>query len=284
MGGAIGLIAGQGRLPLELARSARRQGRSVVAVGLEELASPELAGLADVHVPLFLGELGRLFQAFREHGADEVVLAGKVPKSFLWERRDAVRPDAVALRALAELPDRADDSLLGAVVEALEAEGLRVLGQAELAPDLLATRGCLGRHVLDDAQWADVRFGYPIAKALGGVDVGQTVVVKDRAVLALEAIEGTDAAIARGCALGEPGATVVKVAKPSQDPRMDVPAIGADTVRALAAGGGAVLAVEAGATLVIEREETIAEADRAGIRVLGVDAADLADLAAGAPS
>jgi DUF1009 family protein len=268
----IGLIAGEGAFPRELARGVRGEGRRVVAVALRELADPGLEGCVDELTWLWLGELERLTALLRGAGARDVVMAGKVPKRFLWTHREAVRPDARALRLLAELPDRADDSLLGAVARALEEEGFRLRGQLDVAPGLGAAEGTLGTAHPSDAQWADVAFAWPIAKALGALDVGQTVVVRERAVLALEAIEGTDAAIRRGCALGEPGACAVKVAKPSQDPRFDVPAVGPRTVRALAEGRGAVLAVEADRTLVLEREAMLREADRAGIAVVAVSA------------
>ncbi len=269
----VGLIAGLGRFPLEVARSARRSGARVVAVALRELAEPGLADEVESLEWVWLGELDRLLEAFRKAGVKDVVMAGKVPKTFLWKRPDAVRPDARALAVLSRLADRKDDSLLGAVADFLESEGLRLRGQAELAPDLWAREGVLGGVAPSAEQWADVAFAWPVAKTIGALDVGQTVVVKGRAVLALEAIEGTDAAIRRGCALGEPGACVVKVAKPRQDPRFDVPVVGAGTIRVLAEGGARCLAVEAGRTVIVEREETLREADAQGIVLLGVSEA-----------
>lgn len=247
----------------------------MVAVGLAELADPGLDAEVDAACTLPLGAFEALIAFMRDAGVRDVVLAGKVPKSFLWERPDALQPDALALRMMAGLADRADDSLLGAFVDGLEGEGLHILPQTELGADLLAPRRALGKHAPNEAQWADIAWAWPIARTLGAIDVGQSVVVQGRAVLALEAIEGTDEAIRRGCALGTPGACVVKVAKPGQDPRFDVPGIGPDTVRALAAGGGAVLAVEAGATFVVAREELVAVADDAGIAVVGVSEADV---------
>jgi DUF1009 family protein len=269
----LGLLAGMGRLPAEIAASARRQGRRVAAVALRELADEGLEAEVDAITWAHLGEFGGMLEWLRAEGAGEVVLGGKVPKAFLWERREAVRPDAVALAALAKLGDRKDDSMLGMVVQVLEGEGLRVGSQLALAADLLAPIGMLGRHAPTPEQQRDVAFAWPIAKALGSLDVGQSVVVQGRAVLALEAVEGTDAAIERGCALADSrsGVVVVKVAKPAQDPRFDVPTIGLATLRKLAAGGGGVLAVEAGQTLVLEREALVAEADTHGIPVLGVD-------------
>jgi len=266
----IGLIAGQGRFPTSLARRARSRGVRIVAVALRCLADPALAREVPVCEWVHLGEFGRLLEVLQREGAREVVLAGKVPKGFLWQHRQAVRPDDRALAFLAGLRDRRDDTLLGAVAELLEQEGFRLREQAALAPDLYVTEGPLGRHLPSPRQRGDIRFGWPVAKALGALDVGQTVVVQNRAVLALEAVEGTDAAIRRGCALGEVGACVIKVAKPHQDLRFDVPTVGPETLRCMCEGRAAVLALEAGRTVMLEREATLARADAAGIAVVGI--------------
>lgn len=269
----LGLVAGNGSLPAELAASAKRAGWRVVAVGLVGLADPALEDHVDSLAWAHVAEFERLFEVLRAAGAADVVLAGKVPKTFLWERPDLVRPDARALAAFAALRDRKDDSLLGAVVAVIEREGLRVRSQLELAPDLCAPAGLLGKVRPTPEQEQDIAFGWPVAKAIGALDVGQSVVVQGRAVLALEAVEGTDRAIERGASLAERGRgiVVVKVAKPRQDPRFDVPTIGLATLRTLAKGGGGALAVEAGQTLVLEREALVAEADAAGIALVGVE-------------
>lgn len=266
----VGLIAGRGRFPQELARALRSGGRRVVALGLRELADAALEGCVDALEWVHLGELERLFELLRAARVGDVVLAGKVPKTFLWERPDAIRLDERARAVLAGLADRADDSLLGAVATAIEAEGFRLRGQVELAPSLVAGEGVLGKVHPTAAQLRDVAFGWPIAKALGGLDVGQTVVVQGGAVLALEAVEGTDVAIRRGCGLGEPGACVIKVAKPRQDPRFDVPVVGPDTVERMVEGSASLLAVEAHRSVLLERERTLARADSRGIAVVGV--------------
>jgi len=269
----LGLVAGTGNLPAELAVSARRSGWRVVAVGLHGLADPALAAHVDALEWAHVADFDRLFEVLRAAGAQDVVLAGKVPKTFLWEHPDLVRPDVRALREFAALRDRKDDSLLGAVVRVIETEGLRVRSQLELAPDLCAPARVLGQVRPSAEQEQDIAFGWPVAKALGALDVGQSVVVQGKAVLALEAVEGTDRAIERGASLAERGrgVVVVKVAKPKQDLRFDVPTIGLATLRTLAKGGGGALAVEAGLTLVLERAELVAEADAAGIALLGVD-------------
>lgn len=270
----VGLIAGNGQLPFELARGARARGHRIAAVAFEGLAEAGLESVADAYVAQPIGQLERLFAFLRGAGVKQVVFAGKVPKRVLYDGTN-LAPDARALQILAKLRDRSDDSILLACAAALEEEGFELLSQAELAPELLAEEGQLGALAPTAEQLAELRFAWPIAKALGGLDVGQTVVVEGRAVLALEAIEGTDLAIRRGVSLGGGGgACVVKVAKPQQDPRFDVPAIGVETVRALASGKsgkGGLLAVEAGATLLLQREALIREADAAGIALLGVD-------------
>jgi hypothetical protein len=268
----LALIAGAGALPLQLARSVQAVGRRVCAVALHGLAEPELGREVDTCEWLHLGEFARMLDSLQRSGAHEIVLAGKVPKAFLWQRREVVKPDAKALAMLAALEDRKDDSLLGAIADLLAAEGFALASQLEVAPELVAPAGRIAGRAPSDAEWGDVAFGLPIARALGGLDVGQSVVVQGRAVLALEAIEGTDAAIARGAAFAERGkpVCVVKVAKPAQDARFDVPVIGPGTVRALAAGGGGTLAVEAGQTLLLGRDALAAEAERAGVAVVGV--------------
>jgi hypothetical protein len=270
----LGLLAGSGRLPAELAASARRAGWRVVAVGFVDLADPQLASQVDAFEWAYVADFGRLFEVLKAAGVADVVLAGKVPKTILWERPDVVRPDARALAAFAALRDRKDDSLLAAAVAVIEAEGLHVRSQLELAPDLCAAAGVLGRVHPTLEQEQDIAFGWPIAKAIGALDVGQSVVVQGKAVLALEAVEGTDRAIERGIGLADPsrGVVLVKVAKPAQDPRFDVPTVGLGTLRTLAKGGAGALAVEAGRTLVLDREALVNEADAAGVALFGVDA------------
>jgi DUF1009 family protein len=271
LGAPVGLVAGLGRLPFELALGARRRGQRVAAVALEGFADPRLEEAVDACARLPVGQLERLFAFLHREEVKQVVLAGKVPKGVLFQTPERLQPDATAASLLATLVDRKDDSILRSFARALEAEGFELLAQAELAPDLLAGEGPLGSVAAAPGQLADVAFAWPIAKTLGELDVGQTVVVEGGAVLALEAIEGTDAAIRRGCALGRGGACAVKVAKPRQDPRFDVPVVGLETIRVLAAGGAGILAVEAGRTLLLEREAMVREADAAGLALLGVD-------------
>jgi len=269
---SLGLIAGSDRLPLELARSARDAGRHVVGLGFRELTDPALEGEVDDLVWLQLGQLDALLEALRGARLREVVMAGKVPKLLLFERGERVRPDARALRLVERLDHRADDAILSAIAAELEREGIRLLPQAALAPGLLAEPGPLGRIQPTEDQLREIAYAWPIAKGLAGLDIGQTVVVRDRAVLAVEAIDGTDATIRRGGELARGSACVVKVAKPRQDPRFDLPAIGLGTVESLAAAEVPVMAVEAGQTLVLERRALVERADAHGIALVGIEA------------
>ena len=269
----LGLIAGSDHLPLELARAARDAGRRVVGLAFRDLTDPSLEDEVEQLVWLHLGQLDALVAALRGAGLREVVMAGKVPKLLLFERSERVRPDARALQMVEGLGDRADDAILQAIVGLIEQQGIRVLPQAELAPRLLAEVGILGHIHPTSTQLGEIAFAWPLAKALAGLDIGQTVVVRERAVLAVEAIDGTDATIRRGGDLARGSACVVKVAKPQQDPRFDLPAIGLGTVESLAAAEVPVMAVEAGRTLVLERAALIERADAHGIALVGIEPA-----------
>jgi DUF1009 family protein len=260
----LGLIAGSGRLPLLFAQAAARAGRSVVVVAHEGETDPALAAAAWVK----LGQLGRIVEVLRSAGAGEAVFCGGIRKPRLFE----VRPDWLGLKALARMTARrsfGDDAALRAIAQALEEEGVRIVSPLPFVPELVAARGPLGKRKLSDEQRADAAVGLAAARALGAADIGQTVVVKRGVVLAVEAVEGTDACIARGGAQAK-GAVVVKARKPQQDDRFDAPAVGPRTVEALAAAGCAALAIEAGAALVLDRAEMASAADRAGIAVEGI--------------
>jgi hypothetical protein len=269
---ALGIVAGRGELPLDVARAARREGRRVAAVGFPGETDARLATCVDTLVWLRPGEVAAILAAFAAAGVREAVLAGGMPKAALFGDPARLGADARAGEALARLADRADASILAGVERVLHAAGIRLLGQAELVPELLGGEGPLGRVRPSAVQRADARFGWRVARALARLDVGQTVVVRERAVLAVEAAEGTDAAIRRGGAIAS-GAVVVKRARPAQDPRFDLPAIGPGTLDAMRDAGAAALCFEAGQTLILERERLVAAADAAGIALWGVRAA-----------
>lgn len=266
----LGLIAGDGDFPLEIARGAQRRGRRVHAVGFHGLTRPELGGIADELTWLHLGEVDALLASLRGAGVDDVVLAGKVDKIHLTDVDADLRLDGSARRLLAELSDHRDGSILALLARALEEQGMALLPQAECVPELVVAKGVLGGVEPTAAQWRDIHLGVPIARRLAEHEVGQCVVMKNGATVAVEAMEGTDATISRAASLVGAGACVVKVAKPGQDPRFDVPVIGPETIAGLIEGAASALAVEAGATVMLHREETIRRADAAGIALVGI--------------
>jgi DUF1009 family protein len=272
---ALGLIAGQGAFPLAVARSARRAGRRVTCVAFRDLTDPGIAGEVSDITWIHPGEVATGIAAFRAAQIRDAVMAGRVPKAALFRNPDALHLDGEARALIARLGDRRDDTILGMVAAHLESFGIRLLPQWAPAPELLAPEGVLGSRDLTPAERADVEFALPIARRMGALDIGQTIAVKDGVVLAVEAVEGTNAAIRRAGEFAA-GACVVKVAKPQQDPRFDVPAVGAGTLAALVDARARVLAIEAGATVVLEREELLRGADAHGIAVVGVSPEKLA--------
>jgi UDP-2,3-diacylglucosamine hydrolase len=265
----IGLIAGSGRFPLLFARAAAKAGRAVVVVAHEGEADPRIAAESPKLTWVKLGQLGRIAEALREGGCSEAVFCGGIRKIKLFD----VRPDWLGLKVLARLRSFGDDAALRAISQALEDEGVKIVSPMPLCPELLAPRGPIGKQRLTESQMRDVEAGLHAARSLGALDLGQTVVVKRGVVLAVEAVEGTDACIARGGALargGGHGPVVIKVLKPGQDLRFDLPAIGPATIAALKAAGCSALAVEAGHTVLLDRDELASAADAARIAVEGV--------------
>ena len=263
----IGLIAGGGQFPLLFAEAARARGRRVVAVAHVNETLPELEQQADVTCWVKLGQLGRIIKYFRQEGVGETVFAGTITKTRIFHD---VLPDFKGLTLWNKIDIRLDDAILRAVAQTLEEEGIRVIASTCYLDHLFFPQGLLSRKKPSTAQLEDIRFGWSIARAVGRLDIGQCVVVRDRSVLAVEAIEGTDAAIRRGGELAGSGAVVVKLKKPDQDFRFDLPATGEKTIATLAAVKGAVLAVEAGQSLLFDRTAMVRAADRAGIVVIGL--------------
>lgn len=263
----IGLIAGNGRFPLLFAENARRLGYRVSAVALTGEADPSLEERVDRIHWMALGQLGRLIKAFKQDGVRQAVMAGGVKKTHLFSD---IRPDLRSLALLRRVTVPKDDLLLRALAEELESEGIRIRESTFGLDGLLVGEGRLTRRGPTRREWRDIEFGWEVAKAVGSLDIGQCVVVKDRVVVAVEAVEGTDEAIRRGGTLARAGAVVVKRFKPQQDARFDLPAVGPGTIRAMSESGAAVLALEAGKALFFDREEAIAAADEAGIAVVGI--------------
>jgi DUF1009 family protein len=264
----LGLIAGNGRFPFLVARAARRSGRPVVAVAIREEAFPELAAEVDSLEWVGLGQLGRCIDVLKSHGAHEAVMAGQVRHRRIFS---GIVPDLKLVGVLARLAFKNTDSLLGGVADALARDGIQLLSSILFLEDQLATPGTMTRRSPSRDERKDIDYGVGVARNLAGMDLGQTVVVKDRAAVALEAMEGTDDVIRRAGAIAGEGVTVVKVAKPRQDMRFDVPVVGQRTLDVMHEAGARTLAVEAGKTLMIDKPEFLEQADRHGIAVWGIE-------------
>ncbi len=264
----IGLIAGNGTFPIAIARAAREKGLQVIAVAHEGETQPELAQWVDGIFWIKVGQLGKLIKIFKEQDVRDVLMAGGIKKTHLFS---GALPDMRAIALLARMIHKKDDSLLRAVADELQSEGITVRASTLYLDNILAPRGVLTRTKPSKDDLRDIDFGWQLAKEIGRLDIGQTVVVKGQAVLAVEAIEGTDEAIRRGGRLCGQGAVVVKVCKPQQDLRFDLPAVGIQTIRTMQEVKAACLAVEAGKTIIFDHDLVAAEADRAGITIVAID-------------
>lgn len=267
-GRRLGLVAGEGDLPLLAAQNALARGLEPVAATFSDRTAEALKPLASAVLKCGVGQAGKIIRFFRDAGVRDLVILGKIEKRILYRNP---RVDLRALQVLRRLKDRRDDSIMLAVIEELEAEGFRVRSQAEFLGDLFPGPGVLSRRSPTRREGEDLEFGFAMAKGVAALDLGQTVVVRHKAVVAVEAIEGTDEAIRRGCALAGRGAVAVKVAKPRQDPRFDVPVVGEGTLRALAEGGGTALGVEAGRTLIVGGQTFLEAARKWKIAVVSME-------------
>lgn len=255
-----------------MAEGARKRGLRVVGAGIRYQASPELAELCDAFKLFSLGRLGAGLRFLKRHGVREVSWAGWIRKEELFRRWRWIRffPDWRIIRLyFFRVRNRQDHTLLQALADEFEAEGIHVTDSTKYCPELLAEEGVLTRRSPSKAQLEDIRFGWKIAKRLADLQVGQSVVVCEKATIAVEGIEGTDRNILRAGELCRKGGfTVVKLAKDGHDPRFDLPTIGPETIETMHRAGGVVLAIEAGRTIILDREETVAAADRYGIAIV----------------
>ena len=264
----IALLAGAGRLPIIFASEAKKNGAEILGVGIKGLTSPELEKHVDKIYWDRITEGAKLLNMLREEKVNYVVMTGKVPKSVLFDRK--ITFDEESTKVLKNTINRKDYVIIKMVARRLAREGIRILDSTMYLKKLLLPKGVITKREPTQEEWGDIRFGKKIAKQLAGMDIGQTVVVKNKAVLALEAIEGTDEAIKRGGALGKNDVVVIKVARPRQDMRFDVPAVGPETIDSLASAGARVLAVEARKTLVVDKEDLIRKADNKNITVVAI--------------
>jgi len=261
----VGLIAGSGQFPLLFANAARQASVRVLAVGFDGETDPALSKYVDEFHMLKLGQLNRLVGTFKNAGITHAAMAGAINKTRMYTK---IRPDWRAVRFLSRLRNKKDDFLLRALADELESEGILIQPSTIFLPELLAPEGSLTRRKPNRRERVDIVFGWTLAKEIGRLDIGQCIVVKHQAVLAVEGIDGTDATIMRGGRLCREGAVVVKVSKPMQDLRFDVPAVGSDTIEVMKRVNARVLVLEAGKTVIFDRDKMIDAADSAGISIL----------------
>jgi hypothetical protein len=261
----IGLIAGGGKFPLLVAESARKEGHSVIAVAHLDETDPALEKEVDKIIWIKLGQLGQLIKAFKENKVQKALMAGSINKRRMFSR---IRPDLAGLALMSKMAIFHDDGILKALAEEFESKGIEIISCVAFLPELLAQPGCLTRKKPAKSEKEDIAFGWKMAKELGRLDIGQCVVVRNKTVLALEAIEGTDETVLRGGRLAREKAVVVKVSKPNQDLRFDIPSVGLKTIEVMSEVKASVLAIEANKTLMFDKLEMIAHADGAGISIV----------------
>jgi hypothetical protein len=260
-----GLIAGNGKFPFLVLEAARNQGIEMAVLALREEASPELERVASRLHWVSIGELSRALDLLHQEGVTRAVMAGQVKHTKLFS---SIQPDLKLAKLLLSLPLRNTDSLIGAVASVLESEGIKLVDSTSFLKPLVPEAGVLTRRAPDEREGADMEYGREIARRIAALDLGQTVVVRERACVAIEAMEGTDETIERAARLahGQP-LVVVKVSKPRQDMRFDVPVIGLQTVEVMKRSGVTALAIDAGRTLLFDRSRLIEAADAAGLSV-----------------
>ena len=266
----IGIIAGNGRFPFLALQGARSLGHDVTVIAVKEEAFPDLepaarAAGAQLHW-VSLGHLGKCIKLLKAAGARQAIMAGQVKHAKIFS---GIVPDLTLLSVLTRLKARNTDALIAAVADVLRGEGIELLDSTTFLEPLLARRGTLSRRAPDDGEVEDFAFGYRMADAVAGLDIGQTIVVKHKAVVAVEAMEGTDAVIRRAGEIAGGGTRVVKVAKPAQDMRFDVPVVGVATIDCMRAAGATAISLDAGRTLIVDGDRFFAAADDAGIAVVG---------------
>lgn len=264
----IGLIAGSGQFPMIFSKAAKAKGFDVYAVAYVNEADQNLEHHVEAIEWIHLGQLKRLLNFFKKNGVTKAVMMGAIRKTSMFSD---VKPDMKAIMFFAGMRHTHDDGLLRAFARLLEKEGIRIEASTFLLPELLATEGCWTKQKPTRSEKADIDLGWKLAKEIGRLDIGQCIVVGGGSVLAVEAIDGTDATIKRGGKLGKGNAVVVKVCKPNQDIRFDIPAVGAQTIICMHEAGAKVLAIEAGKAVVFDRQEMVARADQYGISIVAIN-------------
>jgi DUF1009 family protein len=266
----LGLIAGNGRFPFLVLEAARSQGHDVTIIATKEEAFPELNDAAartgaDIHW-ISIGHLGKCISLLKDAGVTQAVMAGQVKHTKIFS---GIIPDWQMGKVLARLVSRNTDGLIGAIASVLQEQGIELMNSAALISPLLAKPGVMTTRTPTEEEQKDLDFGYRMADQIAALDIGQTIAVKHQAVVAVEAMEGTDEVIARAGHLAGPGVCIIKVAKPKQDMRFDVPVVGFATIQAMRVAGAALLSIDAGRTLLLDRDAVIASANEAKIAIVG---------------
>jgi DUF1009 family protein len=260
-----GLIAGNGKFPFLVAEGARRAGVSLAVAAIREETDPAIERVAECVTWVGIGQLGRMIRFFKREGVEKAIMAGQVKHVQIFS---GALPDVRMLKMLLSLPRRNTDALIGGVAQELAREGIELIDSTYFLQDHLPTEGVLTRRAPDERERGDVEYGLEVAREIARLDLGQTIVVRSRACVAIEAMEGTDATVRRAGTLAKGKLTVVKVAKPNQDMRFDVPVVGVPTVETMAEAGATCLCVTAGKTLIFDREEMLALANRRRIAII----------------
>ena len=264
----IGMISGNGMYPEVFVMAARKAGvKTLVAAGFTDETKPDLEQKVDAMEWVRVGQLSKMIKFFKAHDVKHAVMVGQIAPKNLFD----LRPDFRTLLMLAKLKRRNAESLFGAIGDELKKDGIELLPATTFLEDAMPAAGHVAGPKVKNRRWDDAHYGYEIAKASSKLDIGQTVVVKNGTVLAVEAFEGTNEAMKRGGSLGRGHATMVKVSKPNQDMRFDVPVVGPDTITTASEAGVDVIAVEAGMTLLLDKEEVIARCERLKVTLLAVD-------------
>ncbi len=263
----IGLIAGNGQFPILFSQAARKNGYEIYAAAYQNEAEPELASYVDGIEWLHLGQVRRLIKFFKRFDVHEAVMIGAIHKTRMFTD---IKPDIKAIMLIATMKDTHDDAVLRGFAGLLEQEGVIIQPSTFLLPELLATEGCWTRRKPSKSEKTDIETGWRLAKEIGKLGIGQCIVIGQGSVLAVEAIDGTDATILRGGGLGRGNAVVVKVCKPNQDTRFDIPAVGIETIRSMKEAGVTAMAIEAGKAVVFDREAMTALADQSGITIVAI--------------
>lgn len=267
----LGIIAGGGKFPIMAAKAAKKRGIKVVAVAHEGETDPSLSNEVDEIIWIKLGQFGRLIRALKRAGVKKAIMAGTIRKRRMF---DGIVPDLRGFSIMSKIIFFHDNGILSTVAKELLKEGIEIVSSTSYLPEILAPEGYLTKKKPTKEELEDIRFGWKMAKEIGRLDIGQCVVVKRKTVLAVEAIEGTDETIIRGGKLAKKGAVVVKVSKPMQDLRFDLPTVGLETIKTMDKVRASVLAIEAGKTIMFDREDMIAFADKKGISIASIKEMD----------